>query len=216
MPRFLFLVPSLLAALGALVGGASPAADPVELKLATAAESKAEFEKAVAPFVAKHCAACHGPTKAEGELDLTALAPDMKATTSGARWALVVEKLATGEMPPKGKPRPSDAELVAVGRWAHAEAKRAGRPFTRRAAYANGNAVPHHVLFDPKTAPAFDGGPRVRRLSPEIYAAFTNDLAKNRPGIGQPFSPDGKRRSKTWARRSWTNRSRFNSSTTRS
>ena len=192
MPRFLFLVPPLLAALGALVGGASPAADPVELKIATAAESKAEFEKAVAPFVAKHCAACHGQTKAEGELDLTKLAPDMKATTSGARWALVVEKLATGEMPPKGKPRPSDAELVAVGRWAHAEAKRANRPFTRRAAYANGNAVPHHVLFDPKAVPAFDGGPRVRRLSPEIYAAFTNDLAKNRPGIGQPFSPDGK------------------------
>ncbi len=170
-----------------------PRPDPApDLKLDTAAESKAEFEKSAAKFLAKHCVNCHGPKKAEGDLDLTALDPDMKSTTSGARWAMVVEKLANGEMPPKGKPRPGDEELVAFGRWARAESKRANRPFTRRAAYANGNTVPHHVLFDPKTVPPFDGGPRVRRLSPEIYAAFTGDVAKGKPGIGQPFSPEGK------------------------
>jgi mono/diheme cytochrome c family protein len=188
MPRCFLLVPPLLAALVAALS----AAEPAEVKFATPAESKAAFEKSVAPFLAKHCAECHNAKNAKGDLDLAALDPDMKATTSGARWAMVVEKLANGEMPPKSKPRPTDAELVAVGQWAHAEAKRAGRPFTRRAAYANGNAVPHNVLFDQKNIPAFDGGPRVRRLSPEIYAAFTNDLAKGRPGIGQPFSPEGK------------------------
>jgi mono/diheme cytochrome c family protein len=188
MPRYFLPIPPLLAALV----GALSAAEPVEVKFATPAESKAAFEKSVGPFLAKHCAECHNAKNPKGDLDLTALDPDMKATTSGARWATVVEKLANGEMPPKSKPRPSDAELVAVGRWAHAEAKRAGRPFTRRAAYANGNSVPHHVLFDPANVPPFDGGPRVRRLSPEIYAAFTNDLAKGRPGIGQPFSPEGK------------------------
>ena len=188
MPRCSLLLPPLLAAFV----GALAAAEPADVKFATVAESKTEYETSVAPFLAKHCVSCHGPKKVEGDLDLTRLDPDMKATTSGARWAMVVEKLANGEMPPKGKPRPSDVELVAVGRWAHAEAKRAGRPFTRRAAYANGNAVPHHVLFDPTNVPQFDGGPRVRRLSPEIYAAFTNDLAKGRPGIGQPFSPEGK------------------------
>ena len=170
-----------------------PRPDPTaDLKLATAAESKGEFEKSAAPFLAKHCAACHTAKKSEGDLDLTALDPDMKSTTSGARWAMVVEKLANGEMPPKGKPRPGDEELIAFGRWARAESKRANRPFTRRAAYANGNGVPHHVLFDPKTVPPFDGGPRVRRLSPEIYAAFTGDLAKGKSGIGQPFSPEGR------------------------
>ncbi|MBM3981927.1 MAG: DUF1588 domain-containing protein [Planctomycetes bacterium] len=189
MPRCVLLIPPLLSA---LVGALSAAAEPADVKFATVAESKSEYEKSVGPFLAKHCAACHNAKNPKGDLDLAALDPDMKATTSGARWAMVVEKLANGEMPPKGKPRPSDAELVAVGRWAHAEAKRAGRPFTRRAAYANGNAVPHHVLFDPTNIPPFDGGPRVRRLSPEIYAAFTNDLAKGKPGIGQPFSPEGK------------------------
>lgn len=173
------------------------AADPVapvpsELKLASAAESRAEYEKTVAPFIAKHCAGCHSAKGTKGDLDLTALDPDMKATTSGARWAQVVEKLASGEMPPKEKARPADGELAAVGRWAHAEAKRAGKTFARRTASANGNAVPHAILFDAKDVPPFDGGPRVRRLSPEIYAAFATDLAKNRPGIGQPFSPEGK------------------------
>lgn len=190
MSRPLFAALALLALPAVL--RAAPPAGPTELKLATAAESAAEYRKTVAPFVARHCAACHGAEKAEGDLDLTALDPDMKASTSGARWARVVEQLAAGEMPPKGRPRPADGELVAVGRWAHAEAKRAGKSFARRTASNNGNAVPHAVLFDPKNVPAYDGGPRVRRLSPEIYAAFTNDLAKGRPGIGQPFTPDGK------------------------
>ncbi|MCE9566508.1 MAG: DUF1588 domain-containing protein [Planctomycetes bacterium] len=190
---FRFALPALaLVAVFLGARAADPPAGPTEFKFETAAQSKSEFDKSAAPFLTKHCAECHNAKNAKGDLDLAALDPDMKATTSGARWAMVVEKLATGEMPPKGKPRPADAELVAVGQWAHAEAKRAGRPFTRRAAYANGNAVPHHVLFDPKNVPPFDGGPRVRRLSPEIYAAFTNDLAKGRPGIGQPFSPEGK------------------------
>lgn len=186
------LVLTLTAGLLGLRAADPPAPPAGELKLASAAESKAEYDRAVAPFLAKHCRACHNAKTSEGDLDLTALDPDMKATTSGARWAQVVEKLATGEMPPKGKARPSDAELVAVGRWAHAEAKRAGKSFARRTAAANGNAVPHAALFDPKNVPPYDGGPRVRRLSPEIYAQFTNELAKGKSGIGQPFSPDGR------------------------
>ena len=166
---------------------------PVEiLKFSTGSESKAEYDKSVKPFIVKHCVSCHGPKKADGEnLDLTTLDPDMKSSTSGGRWAMVLEKLTIGEMPPKNKPRPSDDELVAVGRWAHAEAKRAGRPFTRRFAHNNGNLIPHEVLFNPKNIPPFDGGPSIRRISPEIYSAFTNELAKNQTGIAQPFSHEG-------------------------
>jgi hypothetical protein len=170
----------------------APAQVPAERQFASAAESRAEFDRVVAPFLAKHCAACHNAKKSQGDLDLASLDPDMKASTSGARWAMLIEKLATGQMPPRGQPRPDADSVAAVSRWAHAEAKRAGKHFARRQAYANGNEVAHDILFDPKNLPPFDGGPRIRRLSPEIYAGFTADLARGKSGIGQPFSPEGR------------------------
>lgn len=165
-------------------------ASAAELKFTNADESRAEFERSVQPFLVKHCVKCHGAKDPEGELDLTTLDPDMKASTSGARWATIVEKLTKGEMPPKEKPRPDAVGLAATIGWAHAESKRANRNFTRRAAYENGNIIPNSVLFDPKNIPPFDGASRVRRVSPEIYGAFLKDAAK-RPGANQPFSPVG-------------------------
>ncbi len=116
----------------------------------------------------------------------------MKASTSGARWAAVVDKLTKGEMPPKEKPRPEAAGLASTIGWANAESKRANRNFTRRAAYENGNITPHAVLFDPDpdSITPFDGEARVRRVSPEIYESFLKGAAK-RPGVHQPFSPLG-------------------------
>ena len=117
---------------------------------------------------------------------------ERKATPSAARWAALLEKLATRQMPPKGRPRPDDDGVRAVVQWVNAEMKRAGKHSARREAYANGNAVPHHVLFDPANVPPYDGGPQVRRLSPEIYAGLTGELAKGKAGVGQPFSPEGR------------------------
>ena len=168
----------------------SSLASAAELKFTTADESRAEFERSVKPFLAKYCVECHGAKDPEGELDLTMLDPDMKSSTSGARWATLVDKLTKGEMPPEEKPRPDAAGLAATIGWAHAESKRANRNFTRRAAYENGNITPHAVLFDPKNIPPFDGESRARRVSPEIYGAFLKDAAK-RPGTNQPFSPLG-------------------------
>jgi hypothetical protein len=162
-----------------------------DLKFATFDESRAHFDRAVTPFFVKHCNECHNAKTSEGDLDLAELDPNMKDSTSGARWAMLVEKLTSGEMPPKDRPRPTAEELAAVIRWAHAETKRAGKHFARREAYANGNAVPNELLFDPQNVPPYDGDPRIRRLSPEIYAGFLKDHAK-RPGANQAFSPDAK------------------------
>ncbi len=203
MSRFVSLVarprPVVLPVLflSAALGPAAPAAarEPDGLRagqtFASAAASKGEYDRVVAPFFAKHCTACHNGPKAKGDLDLIRLDPDMKGSTSGPRWAVLVEKLSRGQMPPKGGPRPASADSAAVIRWARAEAKRAGKSFARRAA-ENGNQVAHHVLFDPKHIPPFDGGPRVRLLSPEIYAGLTRDLARGKAGLGQPFSPGGR------------------------
>lgn len=185
MPKWL-----LTLAIG-LASMALSSAAAQEVVFTTGEESRAEYERVVKPFLSQHCAACHNPRMTEGDLDLSALEPDMKATTSGARWAMLVEKLTNGEMPPTERPRPEVERLAVVTRWVYAEAKRANKHFARRAVYANGNQVPHALLFDPKSTPPFDGGTRVRRISPEIYAGFLKDHAK-RGGTNQPFSVDEK------------------------
>ncbi len=162
-----------------------------ERKFSSPAESKAEYERAVAPFLKKHCVTCHGPKVAEGELAFNELDIDMKASTSSGRWAMVMEKLSTREMPPEGRAKPSDDELKAVTSWIQAEMKRAGKNFSRRHAIANGNKISHDKLFDIKQAASFDNPVRIRVLSPEIYTGFSTDIAKGL-SLGQPFTPEGR------------------------
>lgn len=165
-----------------------PASAAEELKFTSADESRAEYDRTVKPFFARHCVECHSEKNSEGELDLTKLNPDMKASTDGARWAMVIEKMQHGEMPPKEKPQPAPEAIESTIRWARAEIKRANRHFTKRAAYENGNLVPHASLFSPQQVPKFDADVRIRPLSPEIYASFLKESAKDNP-TNQPFSP---------------------------
>ncbi len=159
-----------------------------DLKFTSADESRAEYDRTVKPFLARHCVECHGEKNSEGELDLTKLNPDMKASADGARWALVIEKMENGEMPPREKPQPAPESIESMIRWARAEIKRANKHFAKREAYENGNLVPHAALFNPQQVPPFDAGVRVRPVSPEIYASFLKQSAKDKP-TNQPFSP---------------------------
>jgi mono/diheme cytochrome c family protein len=167
------------------------AAKAKESAFASAADSKKAFDRVVAPFFAKHCVGCHNAQRSEGELDLAALDPDMKASPSGARWAMLAEKLTTGEMPPEGRARPGEENIRSVVDWVKAEMKRAGKHFARREAYANGNQVNHDKLFDPTFVAKFDSPAGVRRLSPEIYAALLKEV-RSPEGVGQPFTPEGR------------------------
>ncbi|MBL8794344.1 MAG: DUF1588 domain-containing protein [Planctomycetia bacterium] len=175
------------ATVGLLTAQSDPKAAPPTLEASMAA-----YKGRITPILVKHCNGCHGSKAVKGDLDLEQLEPDMKASASAARWVVVLDKLVMGEMPPQGKPRLSDEEIKAVSAWVHGEMKRANKHLARREAYANGNVVPHHLLFDPKQNAPFDAAARLRRLSPDIYAGFTADLAKGASGVAQPFSPEGK------------------------
>jgi cytochrome c553 len=72
------------------------------------------FQTAVQPFLAKNCVACHNDKLQSGGLNLKAAAD---VAQSREEWEHVVEKLKAGEMPPKGMPRPSDAQVSAVTQW---------------------------------------------------------------------------------------------------
>lgn len=64
-------------------------------------------------FLAKHYVSCHGAEKKKGELRLDQLSRDFKAGTDAQRWAEVVEKINSGEMPPKNDPKPTQDEIAA-------------------------------------------------------------------------------------------------------
>lgn len=73
----------------------------------TAAES---FES----YLKKHCLRCHGAEKVEGELRIDQLSRDFKTGVDGQHWAEIVERINSGEMPPKGEPQPTEDEIAAV------------------------------------------------------------------------------------------------------
>ena len=72
------------------------------------------FQNTVAPFVTKHCVACHNDRLQSGGLNLKA-ATDV--AESRDQWEQVVEKLKAGEMPPKGMPKPPASEIATVTKW---------------------------------------------------------------------------------------------------
>jgi len=196
----LLLTLSILA-LGAFANSAMAAPDPDKLEARNKAleeadrkafaENMALYDRDVKPFLAKHCIACHGPKKLEGDLALDLLDADMKESTSAARWAVVRERIESGEMPPEDKPRPAKGEIDKVLAWIKAEMKRARRNFTRRLQHVSGNKVPHELLFDPKHTAELHVPPRLRRHSVEIYENFRKEQAKGFENLaGNPFTPD--------------------------
>lgn len=101
-----------LLALGAAlsVGAAAPAAS-------------SDFDKAVAPFLAEHCHRCHDEKKHKGEFRVDNLSRDFLAGTSANKWAEVLDRVSSGEMPPKGEKKPTAAEAAHVAEWLAARLK---------------------------------------------------------------------------------------------
>ena len=112
-----------------------------------AAEDKAPAPPA-GPLFEQHCRKCHSGEKAKGDFQLESLSPDFSDRKNRERWLSVLEKLKSGEMPPKAKPRPPMEEVDALVGWIgeHASAAEAARRATEgrvvlrrlnRAEYAN-------------------------------------------------------------------------------
>lgn len=89
--------------------------------------ASADFDKTILPFLAENCIACHSAKKASGELNLAQFKTAVAVIEHRQQWEHVLLKLRTGEMPPKGAPRPEAAELKAVIAWLESEFDRADR-----------------------------------------------------------------------------------------
>jgi hypothetical protein len=57
-------------------------------------------------FVGDHCTGCHNAEDKKGRLDLTALTIDANDPANLAVWVRVHDRVAAGEMPPRGRERP--------------------------------------------------------------------------------------------------------------
>ncbi len=76
-----------------------------------------QFDKQFRPLLTRHCVECHSGDKPKGKLRLDNLTLDLADAAARDHWAAVVERLESGEMPPKDKPRPPAKEVEALTGW---------------------------------------------------------------------------------------------------
>jgi mono/diheme cytochrome c family protein len=80
-------------------------------------QSSGSFDPAIQAFFAAHCHDCHNAQLTSGNLNLEAYRATAAVLQHRDQWEEVLRKIRTGEMPPKGMPRPKEAELQVVVRW---------------------------------------------------------------------------------------------------
>ncbi|HLY19994.1 MAG TPA: DUF1592 domain-containing protein [Bryobacteraceae bacterium] len=105
--------------------------DAVRLLLSTIAIvlplAAADYDSAVKPVLSQTCALCHNDKLSSGGLNIKAfLAPD-SVTAYRDGWEAILQKLRAGEMPPKGIPRPPEAQLQALVHYVEGEFEKADR-----------------------------------------------------------------------------------------
>ncbi len=76
-----------------------------------------EFEVNVLPFFNAHCLRCHDAQQPQGDFRLDTLAHDFGSQQIAERWAEVLFRISSGEMPPVTEPQPQAAELGRVSEW---------------------------------------------------------------------------------------------------
>jgi len=65
-------------------------------------------------FLNEYCNRCHGGESTERDLDIPQLSRDFRAGVDAHLWAEIVERINSGEMPPKDEPQPSIGEIADV------------------------------------------------------------------------------------------------------
>ncbi len=79
------------------------------------------YESRVAPFFKTQCLRCHGTDKQKGGITLHDLDGDFFTEQGVERWALILEMLESGEMPPQDQPQPAATERNQIVEWIDGE-----------------------------------------------------------------------------------------------
>jgi cytochrome c5 len=65
-------------------------------------------------FFKQHCVKCHGPDKQKAKLRLDTLAWKPSDNDNIELWQEIIDRVDSGEMPPKGEPKPSQESRTAI------------------------------------------------------------------------------------------------------
>jgi mono/diheme cytochrome c family protein len=82
------------------------------------------FQQTIRPLLQQHCTGCHGEKKAEAEFRIDLLGHDMLADKTAEVWHELIDRVNSGEMPPKDEPQLTAAELNQLTQWVFGELKR--------------------------------------------------------------------------------------------
>ncbi len=164
-----------------------------------------DYQKTVAPFLAKNCFSCHNP-----KLKTANLSFDTNLTSKDLPvWEKVLDRISTGKMPPPGLPAPPKAEVAAVTQWIEtllghspgASDFDPGRVTARRLNRAEYNNTVRDLLgvsLQPAdefpiddSGYGFDNIGDVLSLSPMLMEKYINAARKlsNVAVFGEPYSP---------------------------
>jgi len=75
------------------------------------------YETVVLPFFKAHCLRCHDDKQQKGDFRLDTLPRDFGTQATAERWAEVLFRINSGEMPPKKEPQPKADELGKTAEW---------------------------------------------------------------------------------------------------
>jgi hypothetical protein len=168
---------------------------------------------AIRSFLARHCLECHGAEKPKGDLRLDKLSLDVFDAASGEVWLKVQKRIKAGEMPPKGKPRPPEKEVLTLSHWVDARIQAAaarrtaeGRVVLRRLNRAEYQNTIHDLLgvdlelkdqLPPDgSADGFDNGARALHMSSFLMEKYLEaaDRALNVAIVNRPRPASVKKR----------------------
>ena len=167
-----------------------------------------QFTEVVRPFVTQYCVACHSGKTPAAQFDLSSYTSMDSVIQDHQRWALVIDKLTSKQMPPAAMPSPSDEARQKVVDWVKAmradEArKHAGDPgpvLARRLSNAEYNYTIRDLTgvdiqptrefpVDPANQAGFDNSGESLSMSPSLVNKYLQ--AAHEVGDHMVLTPDG-------------------------
>ncbi|MFN0103825.1 MAG: DUF1592 domain-containing protein [Bryobacteraceae bacterium] len=166
------------------------------------------FAQNVRPFMATHCVSCHGGQTPAAQFNLQSYTKLADVVRDHPHWALVMERLKAGDMPPKPLKQPDAAASKQVISWIEAmrgnEArKNAGDPgivLARRLSNAEYNYTIRDLTgvdirparefpVDPANPEGFDNSGESLSMSPALLSKYLQ--AAREVGNHMVLKPDG-------------------------